>query len=283
MLYNHKLQRLLKAIQRIFLFAVFTVFLFSEVIAQRNELGLFFGGSYYIGDLNPSRQFAMTSIGVGAIYRYNFTDHLSLRANGFWGNVAGDDAIVKYNEIRNLHFRSNILELSLQGEVNFLPFEPGDLKTLSTPYIFGGAGIFRFNPQAEWDGVWYNLRPLGTEGQGSDLYPDRKPYSLTSHNYLFGVGFKFNITRQFTGALEWGMRRTGTDYLDDVSTTYPDPTVFGQDSRAIELYDRSLENRGENIGFQRGNPNNNDWYSFAGFILTFRIKNFSWQKCPAYN
>ena len=283
MLQNHKLPAPVKAIHKILLSAIFTLLLFSDAIAQRNELGFFFGGSYYIGDLNPSRQFAMTQIGVGAIYRFNLNDHLSLRANGFWGNVAGDDAIVKYNENRNLHFRSNILEASLQGEVNFLPFEPGDLKTPSTPYIFAGGGFFRFNPQAEWDGVWYNLKPLGTEGQGSELYPDRKPYSLTSHNFLFGIGYKFNITRQFTGALEWGMRRTGTDYLDDVSTTYPDPSVFGEDSRGLELYDRSLENRGENLDFQRGNPHNNDWYSFAGFILTFRIRNFSWQKCPAYN
>lgn len=283
MLHNHKLLRHIKAIQKIFLSAIITVFIFSDVIAQRNEVGLFMGGSYYIGDLNPSKQFAMTRIGAGVIYRFNFNDHLSLRANGFWGNVAGDDAIVNYNENRNLHFRSSILELSLQGEVNFLPFEPGDLETPSTPYIFGGAGIFHFSPQAELNGTWYNLKPLGTEGQGSDLYPDRKPYSLISNNFLFGIGYKFNITRQVTGALEWGMRRTGTDYLDDVSTTYPDPSVFGEDFIALELYDRSLENRGENVDFQRGNPNNNDWYSFAGFILTFRIKNFSRQLCPAYH
>ena len=283
MLYNHKLPRLTKAIQKIFLSVIFTVFLFSDVIAQRNEVGLFFGGSYYIGDLNPSQQFAMTRLGVGAIYRFNFNDHLSLRANGFWGNVAGDDAIVKYNENRNLHFRSNILEVSMQGEVNFLPFEPGDPETPSTPFIFGGGGLFRFNPQAELNGALRDLKPLGTEGQGSDLYPDRRPYSLTSYNFLFGVGFKFNITRQLTGALEWGMRRTGTDYLDDVSTTYPDPSVFGGNDLAFQLHDRSLENRGENIDFQRGNPHNNDWYSFAGFILTFRIKNFSRQICPAYN
>lgn len=271
------------AFKKLFLLVILTVILSSQAIAQRNELGFFFGGSYYLGDLNPSRQFAMTQIGVGAIYRFNFNNHLSLRVNGFWGNVAGDDAVLKYNENRNLHFRSNILEASLQGEVNFLPFEPGDLETPSTPYIFGGGGFFRFNPQAEWNGVWYNLKPLGTEGQSSEFYPDRKPYSLTSHNFLFGIGFKFNITRQFTGALEWGMRRTGTDYLDDVSTTYPHPSVFDGDSRSLELYDRSLENRGENVDFQRGNPHNNDWYSFAGFILTFRIRNFSWQKCPAYN
>lgn len=251
--------------------------------AQQNELGVFFGGSYYLGDLNPSRQFAMVRPSVGLLYRFNVNDNLALRANAFWGSVAGDDAVIQYNENRNLHFRSNIFEASAQLEINFLYFQPGDLETPYTPYLFFGGGFFRFNPQAELDGQWYNLKPLNTEGQGSELYPDRKPYSLTSHSFLFGVGYKFNINRQFSAALEWGMRRTGTDYLDDVSTTYPNPIIFGDDTRALQLYDRSLENRGENIDFQRGNPNTNDWYSFAGIVLTFRIKNISRHKCPAYN
>ena len=275
----------IKRISKYFISTVFALFFFFHTYGQRNEIGLFFGTSYYLGDLNPSRQFAMNSIGIGGLYRFNINDHLALRANGFWGNVAGDDAIIKYNENRNLHFRSNILEVSVQGEVNFLQFAPGNLDTGYSPYIFGGGGFFRFNPQAEIDGRWVNLQPLNTEGQGSDLYPERKPYSLYSYNLLFGVGFKFNINRQFSAAFEWGMRRTGTDYLDDVSTTYPDPSVFAgnPDNDAIRLHDRSIENRGDNAGFQRGNPNVNDWYSFAGFILTFRIKDRSRLWCPAYD
>ena len=267
-----------------------TAFLISSLLllvnpakAQRNELGAFFGGSYYIGDLNPSRQFAMTRIGAGAVYRFNINENLALRINGFWGTVEGNDAVTEYNINRNLHFRSNILELSLQGEVNFVYFTPGDMDTPSTPYIFGGGGFFRFNPQAQIDGQWYNLRQFNTEGQGSDLYPDRKPYALQSYNFLFGVGYKVNVTRQFTLAFEWGVRRTGTDYLDDISTTFPDPSVFDGNPLALELYDRSINNRGENTHYQRGNPNRNDWYSFAGIVLTIRIKDFSFHRCPAYN
>ncbi len=265
------------------------MFLFSLIIflkpltAQKNELGVFFGGSYYLGDLNPSLQFAMPRIGAGALYRYNINENLAFRINGFWGNVAGSDAVIQYNTNRNLQFRSNIVELSLQGEVNFVYFIPGDPETPATPYLFGGGGVFRFNPQAEIQGQWYDLKGLNTEGQGADIYPDRKPYSLTSTNFLFGIGYKFNITRQFTGAFEWGMRRTSTDYLDDVSKTYPDASVFNENELATELYDRSLNNRGENTDFQRGNPNTNDWYSFAGIVLTIRIKDYSKHKCPAYN
>jgi len=268
---------------------LFFLFLFSfllnntHVKGQKNEVGFFFGTTYYLGDLNPMTQFAMNRIGIGGLYRFNINQNISLRINGYWANVEGSDAIMGYNTTRNLQFRSNIFEFSGQGEINFVYFTPGDLDTPSTPYIFGGAGVFRFNPQAEINGQWFNLRSLRTEGQGSELYPERKPYNLTSYNILFGLGYKFNITRQFTGAFEWGLRRTGTDYLDDVSTTYPDASVFNNNTIALDLYDRSLENRGNNTNFQRGNPNTNDWYSFAGIILTIRIKDFSKARCPAYN
>ena len=258
-------------------------FLGSPAQAQRSEIGVMFGGSYYLGDLNPTRQFAMTRIAGGGLYRHNFTEHLSLRVNGFLGSVEASDAIIGYNETRNLSFRSTIVELSVQGEVNFLPFEPGNLETVYTPYFFAGIGGFSFNPKARnSDGEWVELQPLGTEGQGTEEHPDREPYNLFSYSALFGVGVKFNITRSLTGGLEWGLRRTGTDYLDDVSTTYPaSGALTGEDARYFS--DRSLVNRGENAGFQRGNPTTNDWYSFAGFILTFKMPELMRTKCPAYN
>jgi hypothetical protein len=282
MILNHK-KRFVTKYYRLLLIQLLVVCIPFSVYSQRNEVGVFFGGSYYLGDLNPSRQFAMSEIAIGGLYRLNLDRHISLRLNGFVGSVSGDDARVKYNENRNLSFRSIILEASLQGEVNFLPFVPGEMETPATPYLFGGGGVFRFNPKTQLDGRWVELKPHGTEGQGSMRFPDRDFYSLTSYNLLFGIGYKFNITRELTGAFEWGMRRTGTDYLDDVSTTYPHPDVFENNQIALALYDRSIDNRGENTNFQRGNPNTNDWYSFAGVIITYRIKNVQKRKCPAYN
>ncbi len=266
------------------------VFLFINIpalLGQKNELGVFFGGSYYLGDLNPGKQFAMTRIALGGIYRYNFNPHLSARVNGIFASVEGNDALIKYNEDRNLRFVSRITELTGQVEVNFLPFVAGNLDTPYSPYIFFGGGVFSFNPQAQLpddDGRmrWINLRPLGTEGQGNENYPDRELYSLVSSNFLFGIGFKFNISRNITGGLEWGMRRTGTDYLDDVSTTYADLELLP--SATTQYFaDRSLSNPGQNTGLQRGDPTTNDWYSFAGFVLAFKIKDFTRGKCAAYN
>lgn len=254
---------------------------FKPVHAQRNEVGLMMGGSFYMGDLNPHLPFAMTRPALGGLYRYNFNDRLSLRINGLFANIAADDAIIKYNEDRNLHFRSIILEGSVQGEVNFLSFEPGNPKTPHSPYLFAGGGLFWFNPQAMHEGQWYKLYPYTTEGQGSEQYPDRRVYKRLNYNILFGLGWKINLGQHMTAGLEWGMRRTGTDYLDDVSTTYPEQSALP--AMGVIFSDRSLTNRGQNADFQRGNPNTNDWYSFAGIILTFRIKNYEKKSCPAYN
>ena len=246
---------------------------------QHNELGVFYGKSYYLGDLNPSKQFAMARFAYGAMYRFNFDKHKSLRLGGFYATVEADDAIIGYNETRNLHFKTSIIELSLQAEINFLPFEPGNTNTVHSPYIFGGIGAFRFNPQAiSDDGQWHNLQPLGTEGQNSDMYPNREPYSLYAISYIFGLGYKFNISKNFTGGLEWGMRRTSTDYLDDVSTTYPEQDALS--GLASQFSDRSLENRGDNTNMMRGNPNNKDWYSFAGLIITFNLPDWREKSCP---
>jgi hypothetical protein len=288
-------------------FTVF-IFLFSIcffraplVMGQKNEIGVLFGGTYYLGDLNPSRQFALTHVAIGGLYRHNFGPHLSARVNGVFGSVEGNDALIKYNEDRNLRFVSNITELSGQLEVNFLPFEPGNLDTPFSPYLFGGGGIFWFNPKAQYpidpndpnsDWQWISLRILGTEGQGNEGYPDK--YKPFSSNFLFGVGFKFNISRNITGGVEWGMRRTGTDYLDDVSTVYPildigsgDPVIdlfydHPNETAVRFLYDRT-PNPGQNGGLQRGDPTVNDWYSFAGFVIAFKIKDSTRGKCDAYN
>ena len=277
-----------------FLF-MFLVILLSpaSLRGQKNEFGVLFGGTYYLGDLNPSRQFAMTHVGLGGMYRHNFNPHISARINGIFTSVEGNDALIKYNEDRNLRFVSNITELSGQFEVNFLPYEPGNLDTPYSPYIFAGGGIFWFNPQAQFpdtlsngtiEWVWTPLRKLGTEGQGTEGYPDK--YKPFSHQYLFGIGLKFNISRNITGGIEWGMRRTGTDYLDDVSTKYPDISVFeGSDNypQAIYFHDRSIMHNGQNAGIQRGDPTVNDWYSFAGFFIAFKIKDSTRAKCSAYN
>jgi hypothetical protein len=270
-------------------FFVFVLLMgFGISMAQRNEIGPTLGGSYYLGDLNPSKQFMLAKPAGGLMYRYIINSRWAVKFDGIFGTVEGSDAKSKFNEQRNLSFKSHITEISSQVELNFLPYVTGDDKQYFTPYIFAGLSIFSFNPKAEYDGTWYELQPLGTEGQGTSTYSDRKPYSLTKLAFPFGIGFKYSIGKVFCLGAEWGMRKTTTDYLDDVSTTYADPLVLAAENTSIAalLADRTITLPGQSVNntdLQRGNSSTKDWYSYAGIFLTVKFKTGGSKSCPAYN
>ncbi|HOY47850.1 MAG TPA: DUF6089 family protein [Flavobacteriales bacterium] len=248
----------------------------SQVFNRYSELGLFGGVSYYMGELNPGKQFFMVRPGGGLVYRYNTSRRFAWEIHGLYGSVQAEDARSgEDNQIlRNLSFRSQIIEFAGLLHFNFFNYEIGNPETPATPYIFGGLGLFRFNPKADFQGEWIALQPLGTEGQGSPVYADRKQYSLMGANIPFGFGVKFHAFGRLGFSLEWGLRKTFTDYLDDVSTTYADPDVLfaTHGELAALLADRSLVNPGKiNAGRQRGNSTNKDWYSFAGLTITYKI------------
>ncbi len=255
---------------------LFLLLLNSFCFSQHNEIGAFIGGSYYIGDLNPARHFFNSKPAFGITYRNNLNPRISLRINAFDGTVQADDALTKVNVKRNLSFRSNIAELSTLLEINFLPFLPGRSEYKFTPYVFGGFAAFRFNPQAKYKGQWYDLQPLQTEGQS-------KPYHRISFAIPFGMGIKLHIAKTITVNLEWGLRKTFTDYLDDVSKIYVDPSKLNSPN-SVNLADRSAE-IGEpqnTINSQRGNSRNDDWYSFFGMMIMFKIRDPK-AICNSYN
>ena len=240
------------------------------------------GTTYYLGDLNPSKQFLLTKPAFGIVYRYNLSTRWALKLDGLYGNVAGDDAVAKFNVQRNLSFKSTIFEFSPQLELNFLNYMTGNKKKdYFTPYIFGGVSVFAFNPKASYNGTWYNLQPLGTEGQGTTEVGTQH-YSLVNIAFPFGLGVKYSVGKNICIGVEWGLRKTTTDYLDDVSTTYADPAILKAENGPIAaiLADRStIPNE---PGTQRGNSNTKDWYSFAGAFITIKFKAFKEGPCPAY-
>ena len=71
--------------------------------------------------------------------------------------------------------------------------------------------------------------------------------------------------------LEIGIRKTFTDYLDDVSSdTYVDANELANINGQLssDLSNRSLN--GSRYG-SRGNSKTSDWYVFYGGMITFRL------------
>jgi hypothetical protein len=256
----------------------------------QGEFGVTAGVSQYFGDLNPDYHFNTPKAVVGIFFRKQITDYIAVRIAGHYAQLGYSDIYNTQNAFdlrRNLSFNTNIWELGLQGDFNFLRFIPGDGDHRSTPYLTFGIGMFSFDPYAYLEGQKYYLRELGTEGQGSPAYPDRKPYNNISAYIPLGVGYKYNLNPKMNIGFELVYRFTFTDYLDDVSKTYAGINNFtslpnGDPSAAALLQDRSYETGSPPIGIQgrqRGYKNQNDGYLFAEIMLSFNISSY---RCPTY-
>jgi hypothetical protein len=262
----------------------------QESIVQEGEFGFGVGAAHYFGDLNTRAKLNRPKMAAGIFFRKNFGNYIALRVGANYARLGYSDIYNTHNttmQQRNLSFNTNVWELALQGEFNFFRFMPGEPEFSFTPYLTLGAGVFTYDPFAFLQGQKYYLRPLGTEGQGSSLYPERKPYSSMAICVPFGGGVKYALNDRMNIGFEVVYRYTTTDYLDDVSKTYPDMTVFpplpdGSPSPAQLLSDRSYE-LGTPIGIkgrQRGVDTNKDQYITALFYISFNLQSY---RCPTAN
>lgn len=255
----------------------------SQVASSQLYIGGFVGGSGYDGDLND-KPFKRIKPSVGATVSFPLTNRLHLRTGILLGGLEGGDkwsgtTFLKQN--RNLSFSSDLTEISVVGELNAFNLN----KIAWTPYVFGGIAVFHFNPYVIDSGERIYLKPLSTEGQGLSGYPNRKAYSLVQFSIPFGGGIKYLIKENVLLSFELGFRRTMTDYLDDVSTTYVDENDLLQQRglTAVQLSYRADEVPGSTSEYpdngyplksvQRGSAKYKDWYYFAGFHLNFRLNN----------
>jgi hypothetical protein len=248
------------------------------VSQQRFHVTLFGGLSNYAGDLQD-HQFTLQQSGFafGAGIKYDFTPHLALRLAYNHGSIEGDDKRSGDPLLRerNLSFASKVNEGSLLLEYTLFNMEDRKI----SPYIYSGVTVFHYNPYAyDTLGNKVFLKPLSTEGQGLEQYPDRKPYKLTQFAIPLGIGVKFRINSSTILAYEVSVRKTFTDYLDDVSKTYVDQFALGQQRglKAVSMAFRSDELKGSTAtypedGSVRGGSKFDDWYYFTGFTLYIGI------------
>ncbi len=252
---------------------------------QKGEFGITAGVANYFGDLNTRAAINRPKPAIGAFFRKQFGNYVGLRLSAHYAQLGYSDTYSKneYQKIRNLSFNTNIWEIALQGDFNFFKFIPNNKDYSFTPYVTLGVGVFTYDPYAYTNGQKEFLRPLGTEGQLVG-YNGRKPYNTLALCIPLGVGIKYNISEKMNFSIEVAHRFTGTDYLDDVSTTYVGATRFTPMSTAALLQDRSVEIDPDNPlgveGRQRGWSKQKDQYIIAEIGITYNISTY---RCPSAN
>jgi hypothetical protein len=228
---------------------------------RQRELGFFGGASYYIGDINPRGHFLDSRPAGGVYFRYTTNYRYAFRFGLNFGQVMGNDA--KSGEPdqieRNLNFRSPIYEAYTTAEFNFVEYRIGHDRYKFTMFVFGGLGAFYFNPETNIGGTYETLREHRTEGQ-------QKSYPKFQVSIPFGVGIKWNVAEKVGLGLEWGPRRTFTDYIDDIKGSYPE--ITGDNTNP---YTDRTKNGSGSPGNMRGNPSTRDWYFFYGVTLNFKL------------
>jgi len=258
----------------------------EQSFVHEGEVGITVGAAHYFGDLNNRAAFNRPKPAAGLFFRKQFGNYVGVRVGAHLAQLGYSDRYsdIEFNQRRNLSFNTKVFEVALQGDFNFFRFQPGNPDYAFTPYVTIGVGIFNFDPYAYLNDTKYYLRPLGTEGQGSNLYPDRKYYDKMAVCFPIGMGIKYNMGKKINLTFEISHRFTRTDYLDDVSTTYAGPFTFptlpgGEPSPAFLLQDRSYD-YGIPIGDagrQRGFSAQKDQYIFIEMGLSFSIVSY---RCP---
>jgi len=236
----------------------------------------------YWGDLRDKR---ITPKGVKpsvtAGISYQLSPHWLSNFSLAFGKLAAfdhDNGLRWY--YRNLNFQTSLFETALTAEYDLIDItEPDDGNYIDnnpkrfTPYAFIGVGLFHFNPYTyDLSGKKVFLAPLGTEGQPT-------PYSLWQVSLPYGVGLKYSVTQTFLISAEINLRKTFTDYIDDVSIHhYLDTTqllaTHGQEAASLSY--RADEIPGNKYSFQngyRGNPDKKDGY--YSFLLKATLQIFT--------
>ena len=199
--------------------------------SQINEIGVFVGGSNFIGDVGATNYISPNQLAIGGIYKWNRSKRHSYRASVIFSELEGID--VNSDDPRRIErgyeFSSKIIEASIGMEFTFMDFDLHSGEKLGTPYLYTGLTV------TNHDNHYF-------------LNGEQTPENTSSWAYgiPMALGFKTNFLGNFILGIEVGARYTFSDELDG---SVPDAEFRQQ--------------------YQFGNINNNDWYMFSGITLTY--------------
>lgn len=202
----------------------------TTLYSQIHEVGVFLGGSNYIGDVGPTTYIAPNEPAFGILYKWNKSPRHSYRFSYTQSRITSNDLDSEEpsRNQRDYHFENSVKEVSLGLEFNFFDFNLHQLGRKITPYVYSGISYFRY------DELYVELGQTKKDG------------AENSFAIPMILGIKSNITPRLILALEAGARCSLTDNLD------------GSNPKRENLKP-----------LQFGNINNNDWYVFSGLTLTY--------------
>tara|TARA_R110001583_G_scaffold53483_2_gene164948 strand:+ start:465 stop:1145 length:681 start_codon:yes stop_codon:yes gene_type:complete len=191
--------------KKLILFITFICFTITSN-SQINEIGIFAGGSNYIGDVGPEYYINPNKLMAGAIYKWNLNPRIAVRGTFTFTQLSADDANATNNQryLRGISFTNSLKELALGMEFNYFEFNLDDHNKTKTPYLLIEIAAF-------------NYRTI-VDGTDTSNY---KYDSKTSFALPFGVGYKTKLFGDFIIALEIRARYTFADDLDYNNTEIP--------------------------------------------------------------
>lgn len=232
------------------------------------------GGKNYNGSAGPADfmiEHTNPSVGIFARYMYDYRLYFTGRFNFLPINGTDENSPNTGRTSRNINFTNNVFELT--GSVEYHPFIINDLggrkRYMADLHIFVGAGLgaIYHDPKSVVLNKTVSLRPLKTEGTEYSPVSMVIPLSLGTFVSFRGKYSKYKVHR-FSATLGYSL--TFTDYLDDVSTKYPEVSSFNGDVTAMYAsyqgkdYDISDPENFPTGGI-RGNPEKKDGY------MTFQV------------
>lgn len=170
--------------------------------AQIHEIGVFLGGSNYIGDVGLTTYIAPNEPAFGLLYKWNKSPRHSYRFSYTQSKITSND--LDSNEAsrnqRGYRFENDLKEVSLGLEFNFFDFNLHESSTKITPYVASGLNYF--------------LTKYTLTNAKADLTVEGRTERRKSIAIPMIVGIKSKITPSFVLALETGARYTLTDNID---------------------------------------------------------------------
>lgn len=219
--------------KRIF-FVLFAAAIPLTASSQIYEVGVFAGGSNYIGEVGPTDYIAPNEPALGLIAKWNRSPRHSWRASFTYGKLASNDADseVSGRKERGYAITNSVKELSAGLEFNFFEFNLHESDFQITPYLYGGLSYF-----------WYTESYIRNQRQYKGSTEAALAVPMT-------MGVKANILENFILGFEVGARYTFTDNLDG---------SYAKDD--------------SNAAYRFGNLESRDWYVFTGLTLTYTFGN----------